>query len=536
VRGKLRWQPVERFDATLAAYTMENTSLIVGDDGAYVFMVPATTISLSDTLGRTFSEIYPGVPVGPYNTWTGNVADSTDKTRDRGGSLKLEYELDNGMRLMSISALTKASILRNTLIIHFDGFRAVNPNYPYNITDYITETKTQEIRLISPGGQHFDYVLGAIYSDEDTIFPLQRLGVGPANWIRAFDMQSAALFVRGTWHVREHDDLTVGLRYQDDRMGWGWDFLPPLETASIPDISASGGNRYDFFSAEASWRHTLAEDVSIYATAARAQSGQTYDLGYARGARSTGISPLDSQKVTNLELGLKSQWLDRRLTVNANLFQARYDNYQIRTRQLVTDPNVPIEFRLFTVGKVQTRGAELEARLRATQRLDVNMGMAWVDAVIKDFPNAQCWVRQTEAQGCIVFPGSTATGQLNLRGNQMPHAPKFKLTTAANYFIPLERLPFDLELTGAYRWQSTVWFDYRGNPAMRQNGYGVLNLSAALHERDGRYTLTVFVNNALNKNFYINMDDNDFWSAPAYLASYARDSFRYAGVNLRINF
>jgi len=535
VRGKLHWQPDARFNALFSAYTMENTSFIVGDDGAYVFVDP-TTISLSDTQGRTFAELYPGIPVGPYNTWTGNVADSRDKTRDHGGSLKLEYELDNGMRLMSISALTKASILRNTLIIHFDGFRAVNPNYPYNITDYITETKIQEIRLISPGGQRFDYILGAIYSDEDTIFPLQRLGVGPANWIRAFYMQSAALFARGTLHMGRRDELTLGLRYQDDKMGYRWDFLPPVETASIPDMTSTGESQYDFFSAELSWRRTLAEDISVYATAARAQSGQIYDLGYARGARSTGISPLDSQKVTNLELGLKSQWLDRRLTVNANLFQARYDNYQIRTRQLVTDPNVPIEFRLFTVGKVHTRGVELDARLHATQRLDVNLGMAWVDAIIKDFPNAQCWVRQTEAQGCVVFPGSTATGQPNLRGNQMPHAPKFKLTTAANYFIPLDNLPFDLELTGAYRWQSNVWFDYRGNPDMRQNGYGILNLSAALHDRDGRYTLTVFVNNVLDRNFYINMDDNDFWSAPAYLASYARDSFRYGGVNLRINF
>jgi len=538
VRGKLRWQPNARLTATLTGYTMENTSLITGDDGAYIFMDPATTISLTDTRGRTFAEIYPGIPVGPYNTWTGNVANSTDDTRDHGGSLKLEYELDNGMRLMSISALTKASILRNTLVLHFDGFRAVNPNYRYNIVDFITETKTQEIRLISPDGPRFDYVIGAIYSDEETDFPLQRLGVGPANWRRAFDMQSAALFARGTWHAGTRDDVTIGLRYQDDRMGWGWDFLPPVETASVPEFSASGGNQYDFFSAEASWRHALAQDVSVYATAARAESGQVYDLGYARGARTSGVTPLDSQKVTNLELGLKSQWLDRRLTVNANLFQAEYDHYQIRTRQLVSDPNVPIEFRLFTVGKVQTRGAELDMRLRATQRLDVNMGMAWVDAVIKDFPNAQCWIRQTQAQGCIPLQGGTgtATGQTNLRGNQMPHAPKFKLTGAANYFIPLERLPFDLELTGSYRWQSKVWFDYRGHPDMRQDGYGILNLSAALHDRNGRYTLSLFVNNVLDKNFYINMDDNDFWSAPAYIGSYARDSFRYGGVNLRINF
>jgi len=259
-------------------------------------------------------------------------------------------------------------------------------------------------------------------------------------------------------------------------------------------------------------------------------------MGYASGARSVGLSPLDSQKVRNLELGLKSQWLDRRLTVNANIFHATYDNYQIRTRETVVDPTKFPEFRLFTIGEVETRGAELETRFRATENLDVNLGAAWVDATIKDFPDSQCWIRQTESEGCVAIPGTTATRQVNLAGNQMPHAPKFKVAGTANYFIPLDSRPFDLELTGTYRWQSKTWFDYRGNPNLYQNGYGILNLSVTLRDREDRYALSLFVNNVLDKNFYIDMGDDDYWSSPAYFGTFARDSFRYAGVNLRVNF
>jgi len=63
-----------------------------------------------------------------------------------------------------------------------------------------------------------------------------------------------------------------------------------------------------------------------------------------------------------------------------------------------------------------------------------------------------------------------------------------------------------------------------------------LNLSLALLDREGRYALSLFVNNVLDKNFYIDMGDDDRWTSPAYYATYARDSFRYAGLNLRINF
>jgi len=540
VRGKLRWQPNERLTATLTGYTMESTSLLPAaiSGQAYISIDPAARHRSTGTPGNAlrFDQIYPDLPVGRHNTWVGGEGHGSVTTKDRGGTARIEYEFDNGMTLTSISALSRANRPQRDLFLSFTGLNAANPDYPWMTTDYSTETKSQELRLVSPGEQKFDYVLGVIYSDEDTVFPIQRLGFGPVNWIRAFDMQSAALYARGTLHVTERDDLTVGVRYQDDKMGYQWDFLPNVATATVPDVTSRGSSSYDFFAAELSWRHEITDGVSAYASVARAESGQVYDMGFSTGARTVGLSPLDSQEVTNFELGLKSQWLDRRLTVNANLFHATYDNYQIRTRETVTDPSIVPVFRLFTIGEVETRGAELETRFRATENLDLNLGAAWVDATIKDFPNAQCYLRQSAAEGCVIIPGTTATGQLNLAGNRMPHAPKFKIAGAANYFIPLDSRPFDLELTGTYRWQSKTWFDYRGNPNLYQSGYGILNLSVTLRDREDRYALSLFVNNVLDKNFYIDMGDDDYWSSPAYFGTYARDSFRYAGVNLRVNF
>jgi len=541
VRGKLRWQPSERLTTTLTAYTMESTTLVNGATSsfAYISIDPSARHRNTGTPGNelTFAQIYPDIPVGRYNTVVGGNGHGSVTTRDHGGTLRVEYEFDNGMTLTSISALTKANMPRRDLVLSFPEMNAANADYPWQFNNYITETKSQELRLVSPGGQKFDYVIGAIYSDEDTVFPIERLGFGPVNWVRSFDMQSAALFARGTLHVTERDDFTLGVRYQDDKMGYGWDFLPNVANATTPEASVSGSSSYDFFSAELSWRHELTDGVSVYASAAHAQSGRVYDMGFASGARfGGGLSPLDSQKVRNFELGLKSQWLDRRLTVNANIFQANYDNYQVRTRETVIDPNVFPELRLFTIGEVETRGAELETRFRATENLNLNLGAAWVDATIKDFPNAQCWIRQTDIEGCVNIPAINNRGQVNLAGNQMPHAPKFKIAGTANYFIPLDSRPFDLELTGTYRWQSKVWFDYRGNPNMQQNGYGILNLSMTLRDREDRYALSLFVNNVLDKNFYIDMGDDDRWTSPAYFGTYARDSFRYAGVNLRVNF
>jgi len=529
-RGKLRWQPNDRFNSTLTVYTMENTFFPVAyfASGAY-FAVDPNAVQSMDTQGRTIQELFPGMQVRKYNRWTGANTHGTHKNHDRGSTLRMEYTLGNGASLLSISSLAKVDMPRQDAGISFDGQFIADPSSKYSQIHYNTETKTQEFRLVSPGGQTFDYLIGVVYSDTDTWFPLQRRGfASPSNWIRMFDMQSAALFARGTWDVNSKNALTLGLRYQDDKMGWSWAFLPAradvtLETA--PDVLSQGGSQYDFFSAEASWRHMLAEGVSAYLTMARAESGKVYDMGNAADARNGTLQPLDSQKVNNVEIGLKSFWLERRLMLNINAFNARYDHYQIRAFDFATTL-----FRLSTIGKVETRGVEIETRFRATSQLDFSAGAAWVDAFIKDLPGAQCWVRQTASQGCINGV------QENLRGTAMPHAPKFKMLGSVNYFMPLDALPFDLEWSGSWRWQSKTWFDYRGNPNLVQDRYGVLNLSATLRERDGRYTLSVFVNNALNKHFYSNIIDDEGWTRSAYSGSFARDSFRYFGANLKFHF
>jgi len=529
-RGKLRWQPNDRFSATLTAYSMESTKLTTA--GAYWFIDPRARFS-QDTQNRTAAELFPNVDIKRHNRWSGSPRHSTNKTRDRGGSLKLEYDLERHT-LTSISAIAKADIPMHSNIfdLPFTGMAFSETVDPYMNQDYQTEVKTQEFRLTSTDDGAFDYLVGTIFSDTDTWYFINRVDLFPLDRTRTFDMQSVALFSRGTYHLGERDAITAGLRYQRDKMGYSWDNRPPERVFFSKDQ-----NRYNFLSGELSWRRELGRDVNAYVTLARAQSGKVYDMSDQRGAAG-GLEALDSQKVRNLEMGLKSQWWQRRLTLNVNAFLAKYDNYHIQTNEPPRDLNdLPI-IKLYAIGEVETRGIELETRLRATERLNVNVSAAWMDATIKDYPIAPCYPRQTPAQGCNPppVPGG-ASFQDNLSGNRMPNTPKFKLASAASYFVPLDALPFDLELGASYRWQSRLMFDFRGNPNLYQDSFGILNLSAALHERDGRYSISVFVNNVLDKQFYSAMgDDTNYRFAPAYNGRFARDSFRYAGVNLRLNF
>lgn len=536
-RGKLRWEINERLTATLTAYTMESETTGAGAiaAGPYVYVTPGATYSSSLGLeAGSLQELY-GIEPQAYGTTVGSTRHNEWDSRDRGASLRLDYDLAGGSTLSSLSSYSKADMPRTTNFVALPlEDLTLDITDPYAYADYETSYKTQEFRLVSPGDQRFTYLVGAIYTDTDTRQPYQRLGVYRVNWVRTFEMKSAALFARGTYAVTERDALTAGLRYQRDDMGYTWLFLSTTgDTSAVTDYSA-GDSQYDFLSGELSWRHDLAEDVNLYLTLSSAESGQVYDLEDNASAQSeAGLQPLDSQKSKNIELGLKGQWLDRRLTANVNLFLTNYENYQIQSAETDDDdPTAAPVIVLHSIGKVQTKGLEFSSRLRATENLTLGLNGAYVRAVIKDYPDAECYARQTAEQGCNADTGL----QDNLAGTTMPNTPKFKVSGQANYFVPLESLPFDLELDAFYRWQSKTYFDLYGNPNLYQDAYGVLNLSATLAARNGRYRLTFFVNNALDKNFYTGLSDDESWSAPAYVASYGRDSFRYSGVTLRVNF
>jgi len=547
-RGKLRWQPSERLTATLTGYWMESTTLTTDPAADGYFYLDPTSRHAFDAIGRSPAQMYPGFTAKPYNRTLVSPRHSTFKTKDHGSSLKVDWELDSGLLLTSISSLSKADMPRHVNIwnIPTDNLVSalpVNPDVSAD-ADYNTESKIQEFRITSPGGQRVDYVLGVMYSDLDTWHPYRRLDVFPVDWVRTFDIESLAVYGRSTFNISDRDALIAGIRYQRDDMGYSFDSRQ-VPNGVEPVYYTQDRSKYDFFSGELSWRHQFADHLNAYATLSSAQSGEVYDLEDGVGAR-TGLKPLDSQKVKNLEMGFKSQWFDRRLTFNINAFLARYDNYHIQFAETPTDPTVRPNILLLPIGEVETRGIEFETRLRATENFNVSVNGAWVDAKIKDYPNAPCWsFRQTAAQGCVrqnedlpeTDPNRDRGVQGSIAGNSMPNAPKMKLSGAFTYFVALDQLPFDLELGSSWRWQSRSRFDYLGNPNLEQGSYGVLNLSATLLDRENRYSLALFVNNVLDRNFYARMGDDTNWrGGQALWGSYARDSFRYAGVRLRVNF
>ncbi len=195
------------------------------------------------------------------------------------------------------------------------------------------------------------------------------------------------------------------------------------------------------------------------------------------------------------EVGARTQWLDRRITANLTLFDARYENFQ--AQGIETLPDGTVNYRLTNVGKLHNRGIELETSALVTEQFRTSFAAAYLDAEITDFPLAQCYPLQTAAQGCVGNPA-----RQNLSGATPPQSPKWKLTATADYTIPLPAMPFEGVLQGVYSYQTTVNYGLNQDPQTVQKSYGILNLSAGIRDTSGHYEVTVFVNNVTDQRYY----------------------------------
>lgn len=174
--------------------------------------------------------------------------------------------------------------------------------------------------------------------------------------------------------------------------------------------------------------YDLNEDILLY--------GQVSEGFRPGGANQTVVGQAipkgyESDSVTNYELGLRSSWLDGKLTLNTAVYHLVWDNIQVTGR---TDDNL---FGYLTnAGEAQVDGIELELSWLATNNLELAFTLNAVDA------------RLTEDQP----PANN--DRAGLKGDDIPVVPDVTASLSAQYNWPLQNglslyLRGDVNYTGA---------------------------------------------------------------------------------------
>lgn len=332
--------------------------------------------------------------------------------------------------------------------------------------------ETFEIRIASPTGRRFEYLIGAFndFTREKVINQLVAPNAAPvfgtATVIDAsvgIRGRESALFGEATYRLTDQLKVTVGGRLFRTRLTTITTQGGPLSGPTTTTMGRSGENG---FSPKASITWQPDPDHLFYALVSRG-----FRFGGPNIARDPAfpIPPqFDSDSLTNYELGTRLTLLDRKLLLDGTLYWVDWNDIQVTQRS-------PSGF-IYTAnaGRARNRGVELSATYRVTPALSLQGEATYLDGVLRrDF-------------------GSVAS--LVPAGSRLPGSSRWQVSDSIIYAPRLSALAPTLALS--HRYISSAPGELTPTPR-RQGGYNLFDARVGITVEG--FSITAFIENIGDK-------------------------------------
>ena len=403
---------------------------------------------------------------------------------------------------------------------------------------------SQELRLSSPVGEKYDYIVGLYYQTSDHEFADQIVvppnsvlvpaingqspGAGDlvagteASRIAEVDADVLSAFAQFNWHISDAFTLQLGGRFtRDERKGFrtlsivsqGGAPLPmaqigaPLVFANAFEITSTnlsalgpGGDAFiallgelpvagdrevDKFSPDVKLVWNTTDDVLLYASWARGFKSGGFDFR----ANNRSFYPdmatsfeFQDEEATNFEIGGKFAMAGGAFELNATAFFTEFEELQISIFDGV------LGFNVGNAASAEVVGLELDARWAATDALTISGGLALTDFEFTDFRNGQCYFGQTPDVDLDGIALCDYTGNSNQMVSDVQGNVGFDLR------VPLgDRLEFSglLDFFYTSEYHASATFD----PALLQDAYTKINMRLGIGSAEGRWELALLGKN-----------------------------------------
>ncbi|MDB5495985.1 MAG: TonB-dependent receptor [Phenylobacterium sp.] len=252
-------------------------------------------------------------------------------------------------------------------------------------------------------------------------------------------------------------------------------------------------------------------------------------LPFQGGAPNTSLAPqtdtsFPSEWVNAWEAGAKTQWLDRRLSLNAAIFHQAYRNHQLNAF-------TGTQFVEFTIPEAVTSGVELEGMFAVTPELTLNGGVTYAYSRYPD---------DSRNRLVLQAPGSNL---FNLPGSRLSYGPLWSLVGGGSYRHPITE-GWDAFFNVDAKYTSSYQIGSDEDPVKMQKGYSLVNASVGVTSHDQRYSLSIWATNLFNQFYKQTAFDGviQTFSTPPALNSTENNYYyfpappRFYGATLRVKY
>ncbi len=481
-RAALRFQPNDRFDATLSYHTQS-------DD-------------IGGRRGATRGSNGAGEPYGD-NELGAVLLEPSSRDIDL---VSLEADVDLGFATLTSSTShyehSGEGVSENTgFYAQLGWLAAFYYNYPRPMASaersYDDKSFIQELRLVSSTDGAFDYLVGAYYQDQTIKSGQDSFLLGFKNWAdeafgpgvviddqdflyrRSEDFRDFSLYGGLTWHITDTVHLTGGVRYFDNKsdidtfqqISFYDGFRPSAEASFSRDDSDA------LFKVNLSW--DMDDNTLVYGTVS-----EGYRRGGANAVPTVGFFAedpawqlYDADSVINYELGVKGSRGAH--TYTAAVFYVDWDDVQLNS--------ATTNWAFFAVQngeEATSQGLELEVSGPLLEGLTYTLGYAYVDA---------------ELSADLLSVDPAVTTPVASDGTRLPGAPEHSANLTLNYTRPLSgEMNWTTRVDGYYQSSSENAINPTVRLAQTLDGFHLWNVTTGV--TTASWDVSLFAKNLFNED------------------------------------
>lgn len=383
--------------------------------GTSYYGFDVSTPERMQAVANSFASPYPASSYASYgNARVGYRNPPEGQFEAYGASLNLDWNISEALHLTSITAYRRSEGVfgQSLLAVPVEEVRQ----------SVSSRQISQEIRLLGNVMDGLlDFTLGGFYINTKGTNPSRVQTEGFTNALDFYGndrntLKAYALFGAVDVHPVEKLTISAGLRYSDERKTYLFDRDYSPSGLSAINFIFVGRNHDTRFNPRIALGYEVTPDLNLYASWSTGFTAAGFN---ARPFGPTSVFALDPENVQSYELGFKSQFLDRRVRLNASVYQTEFENIVGTTRGDATSRCPGSPFCNSNIGDARIKGfeAELQARPVGDLLLSANVGythfrykklVANVQGLTLNSPNTR--VPEWNASGSIQYDWTLANG------------------------------------------------------------------------------------------------------------------------------
>jgi len=307
---------------------------------------------------------------------------------------------------------------------------------------------SSELRIESPQEDRLRWMVGVYHFEwENKIYRIDFASLGGQDRpYQLSDIINTGYFGSIGFDFTDRLSASLEIRRAEERKGQiDWTQVVNNQAgptaAATYDSSLRGNDEWKSTTPRATVDFKLNEDITLYAIYAKGYKPGGFNGAVAiSNGRPADESFLQEESV-NYELGMKSQWFDRRLVLNVGVFKMKIDDMQLTTP--ITNSVGAVTSIATNQGDGEITGLEIESRYAVTDDFTVGFTYAMADTEFTNGIDDFQW--QITSGGGIFNPANptdparnlNGRGNASIAGNPFPLAAKHTASLTGDYSQPV---------------------------------------------------------------------------------------------------